>query len=457
MVQSMVQLGVARRSRPTHEDARGGGTMRVLLVEDEAPLRGALRRAFWKRGFEVTEAASVSEARAALDRVENVAVALIDLRLDPKNPGDRSGLDLVRWLRATHGPPAIVHTGCSDPDLGAVCRGAGAELVVEKGRQDTDALADLLRALVERSPSPPPVSDGLIGSSRAMAVLRTRIRQVAQRPEPVLLIGETGVGKNCVARAIHAASGLGGELSELDLGTLSPSTFEDALFGHERGAFTGADEMRPGPFEVAANGTILLDEIGTVPLALQPRLLRVLQERKVRRMGSSRDLDVRARVVAATNIELSREVERGAFRGDLLYRLAVYQLYVPPLRERREDVRELATAFAARRSRALAEDVVQWLASRDYPGNVRQLERDVARLVTFDAAHDVAAAQAALAESDSARPSSPRGLGVADGPTRQRARASEALTAAEGNQSQAAKRLGVHRNTLARWLRDEGD
>ena len=430
--------------------------MRILLVEDEANLRGALRRAFWKRGFEVTEAASVSEARAALDRVENVAVALIDLRLDPKDPDDRSGLDLVRWLRATHGPPAIVHTGCSDPDLGAVCRGAGAELVVEKGRQDTDALADLLRALVERSPSPPPVSDGCTGSTRTVAVLSTRIRRVGQRPGPVLLIGQTGVGKKCVARAIHAASGLGGEIYELDLGALSPSTFEDALFGHERGAFTGADELRPGPFEVAANGTILLDEIGTVPLALQPRLLRVLQERKVRRMGSSQDLDVHARVVAATNIELSREVERGAFRADLLYRLAVYQLYVPPLRDRREDVRELAATFAARRSRALAEDVVQWLASRDYPGNVRQLERDVARLVTFDAAHDVAAAQAELAESDSARPSSPRGLGVADGPTRQRARASEALTAAEGNQSQAAKRLGVHRNTLPAGFAGKG-
>ena len=362
--------------------------------------------------------------------------------LDPKNPGDRSGLDLVRWLRATHGPPAVVHSGCTDPELAAVCRGAGAESLLEKGR-DLAALAALLRDLGERSLPPPPSTDGLIGSSRAMTLLRTRIRQVAPQREPVLLIGETGVGKNCVARAIHAASGLGGALCELDLGALSTSTFEDALFGHERGSFTGADEARPGPFEVAANDTILLDEVGTVPLSLQPRLLRVLQERKVRRMGSSHDLDVRARVVAATNVDLAREVERGAFRADLSYRLAGYELRVPPLRERREDVRELAAAFAARRSRELTEDVVQWLESRDYPGNVRQLERDVARLVTFDAVDDVTAARVALAESDSAR----------SGPMRQRMQV--ALSAAEGNQSRAAKRLGVHRNTLARWMRRE--
>ncbi len=298
-------------------------------------------------------------------------------------------------------------------------------------------------------------SDELVGRGRAVCELRAQIAAAAQAPSTVLITGETGTGKGVVARAIHARS-LRAPLVHRDCASVSEGTFESELFGHERGAFTDARERRPGRLEAAGAGTLFLDEIGELAMRLQAKLLRALQERAFERVGGNATLELRARVIAATNRDLASAVPRGTFRADLYYRLDVLRIHVPPLRERMGDLPLLVAEGLARASRALgrvaprvSEGFLVRLRQHPWPGNVRELfnvlERCVARFPVRELAalHLEGALQSAGGSVEPIGPDAP-----AHAPHPDRELNLCALRETGGNVSRAARRLGLSRSTL---------
>jgi DNA-binding NtrC family response regulator len=310
---------------------------------------------------------------------------------------------------------------------------------------------------------------GMVGDSAAMQQLRERIRQVAPTDETVLICGESGTGKELVARAIHALSRrAAGPLVSLNCPALSPQLAESELFGHRRGAFTGADADRTGRFELAAGGAILLDEITEIDLPLQAKLLRVLQERTFEPVGSSETRIADVRVLASTNRDLPAEIAAGRFRQDLYYRLAVVPLEMPPLRDRGDDVQQLADHFldrAARRlSRARAEltvDCRELLAAYHWPGNVRELENLITRACVLNLGEAIAADQIrpwlqqpeAAVGGGGAMPQAAAGASLDE---IERASIIATLERYGGNRGQAAAALGIGVRTLSGKLRAYG-
>jgi transcriptional regulator with PAS, ATPase and Fis domain len=270
-------------------------------------------------------------------------------------------------------------------------RAGAAEVLVTRDPAHYPRLADLSRAAAR-----PPAPRGVVGASEPMQRALELVARAQATHATVLLTGETGTGKEVLARAIHA----GGTRSRAAFVALNCAAFpetllESELFGHARGAFTGADRAKDGLFVSADGGTLFLDEVGETSLPFQVKLLRALQEREVRPVGGNRTQRVDVRVIAATNRELRREVDRGAFRADLYYRLAVFPIRVPPLRERREDVEPLARHFLAlhgeretKRGCRLAVDAVDLLATHAWPGNVRELENEMLRALALSEAGD---------------------------------------------------------------------
>jgi DNA-binding NtrC family response regulator len=300
-----------------------------------------------------------------------------------------------------------------------------------------------------------------------MRALRWEIAEVAPLRSTVLLIGETGVGKGVVARALHRLSPRrAGHFTHVDCAALSPSLVESELFGHERGAFTGAVARRPGRFEQATGGTLFLDEIADLEPRLQAKLLRVLQDREYERLGGNQTLRMTARVVAATTRDLGREVSEGRFRVDLYYRLNVVRLPICPLRDRSSDVPRLVAAGFERLGRGLglaapvlSEAALTRLTAHPWPGNVRELLNAVERLLIRFAGRRVEAADLAAILDDDPRPPQPRSSAgtarvLASGDPAERI-ASE-LRATGGNVAHAARRLGLPRSTLRHWIRRYG-
>ena len=303
----------------------------------------------------------------------------------------------------------------------------------------------------------------LTGESAAMRSLRAEIAAIGPLPSTVLLQGETGVGKGVVARALHRAAPRRRAFVHVDCAALSPSVVESELFGHERGAFTGAIARRIGCFERAAAGTVFLDEIGELAPALQAKLLRILQDREFERIGGERTLAMTARVVAATSRDLRREVRDGRFRSDLYYRLAVLRLGIPPLRDRREDVASLASEALARIAQrlglpapTLSRSLCARLAAHSWPGNVRELMNVLERLVVRrpGVEPDAADLDGLLDEDPGDRFEDPTSAGT--GAPLGSDHIALALRATGGNVACAARRLGVPRSTLRHRIRREG-
>ncbi len=297
---------------------------------------------------------------------------------------------------------------------------------------------------------------GIVGESPALRRALEEALRVAPTASTVLLTGETGTGKELFARAVHAASGRRTKpLVRVNCAALAPTLIESELFGHEKGAFTGAASRRKGRFELADGGTLFLDEIGELPLEAQAKLLRVLQEHEIERVGGSEPVRVDVRIIAATNRDLAADVKAGRFRSDLFFRLDVFPILVPPLRARKEDIPLLARAFA---TKPLDDDALAYLAEYAWPGNVRELHNVLERASIL--ARD---AQIRLADLPELRSDPHGGHGETEELTLkervdafERAVVADALQRADGNQSEAARLLRTSRATLQYKLKTLG-
>jgi DNA-binding NtrC family response regulator len=363
-------------------------TARILIVDDHARARESMADILQCGGHSVECCSSAVEALRKLDRGA-FEVIITDLKMPGMN-----GLEFIRELETrNHDAQVVMVTAHASVESAVEAMRHGAFDYLEKPF-NADQLEDLVdrafRQGAERRSSVPAAvgpMNAMVGSSQQMQDLRTRIAQVAPTSETVLITGESGVGKELVAQAIHAASQqAAGPLVSLNCPALSPQLMESELFGHERGAFTNADAPRVGRFELADGGTILLDEVTEVSLPLQAKLLRVLQERCFERVGSSETRHVNVRVLATSNRDLAESVRDHEFREDLYFRLAVVPIHVAPLRDRRADILELIEHFlalAAGRLRKPACDMDRsaqdLLAHYDWPGNVREVENLMTR------------------------------------------------------------------------------
>jgi DNA-binding NtrC family response regulator len=357
----------------------------VCVVDDDVLVRESVEGLFREEGFHVDMFES-AEGFLGRTRREAPDCLVVDLML----PG-MSGLDLHQELaRAGMDTPTILLTGHGDIPTSVRAMKAGAVDVITKPYDADDLLAAVRRAVSRRSSESGSARriGGMVGESEALGTVVNQVDLVADTDATVLVTGESGTGKELVARAIHDRSRRRGPLVRMNCAAIPESLFESELFGHARGSFTGALNDRVGRFEAAQGGTLFLDEIAEMPLAMQPKVLRVIQEKELERVGETRPRKVDVRIVAATNRKLEAEVEGGRFRADLFYRLNVFPIEIPPLRERREDVPLLAEHFvqaAARRLRRpaarLTEAALRLLMSRDWPGNIRELENVIERAV----------------------------------------------------------------------------
>jgi two-component system nitrogen regulation response regulator NtrX len=372
----------------------------VLVVDDEKNILVTLSRALRVEGFDVDVAGS---GQLALEKakVKSYDAVLLDVQL-----GDIDGLEVMRLLRAEHDDlPVLIMSGHGNIETAVAATRIGAHDFLEKPIGTERLLVSLTRALDavrlsrenrelrERAGA----TDALLGESDVMVRLRAQVELAGSASAAVLVQGERGTGKELVARAIHlAGKRRAGPLEKLNCAAVPKDLVESELFGHEAGAFTGASKQRKGKFERAHQGTLFLDEIGDMPIGMQAKLLRVLQEGELERVGGHELIKVDVRVVAATNKDLQAAMRAGEFREDLYDRLNVLPLRVPPLRERKDDIPELARRFLEQSGRAndrpgkrLSEGALELLLRYDYPGNVRELKNLVERLVILTPDNDI--------------------------------------------------------------------
>jgi len=453
---------------PPAETAPGS----VLVVDDHQQARQSMADVLRRAGHEVRCCSGAHEALRVLeeDRCDCVVT-------DLKMPG-MNGLEFIVQLRERRHPAqAVMVTAHATVSSAVEAMRHGAFDYIEKPF-DVEQLERLVGQAIRHGrllaePAAPggtpgsPEPAAMIGSSPVMQALKERIAQIAPTPETVLITGESGTGKELVARAVHAGSDRrGAPLVSLNCPVLSAHLMESELFGHEKGAFTGADAPRTGRFEMADGGSILLDEITEIDLSLQAKLLRVLQERSFERVGSSRTIAADVRVLATTNRNLEAEVAAGRFREDLYFRLAVVPLVVPPLRERREDVPELAEHFFTRCAARLDRDPCRLepaaeglLLDYHWPGNVRELENVCTRASVLSTAGRVTAGELrhwlGTGPDREEKPSQgvPVGLSLEE---MERKLIEATLDHFDGHRARTAEALGIGVRTLSGKLRQYG-
>ncbi len=449
----------------------------ILLVEDKDSLRRVLRLTLENAGYSVTEAV---DARAALNEISRTPhkIVLTDLRMP-----NGSGLDVLHAARAADSDvPVIVMTAFGSIDEAVQAMKDGAHDFLQKPVDSNHLLLLVERALEQSTLRTENILlreewsrrygfPRIIGESEAIKRTVAETQRVALTEANVLLLGESGTGKELFARAVHHLSNRRDKpFVAINCAAIPETLIENELFGHERGAFTGASDRRLGKFELAADGTVFLDEIGELPLAVQGKLLRVIEEKMVDRIGGRAPLPVDVRVVAATNKDLKAAVEAGEFRGDLFFRLAVFPIEIPALRERKDDIVLLARHFAAQlgkelrgREASLSDESLAALRAHRWPGNVRELENAIERACILTDTMmlepvDLGLGGRGAAESEALRSLDLSGTlsDVAQRAVRyvERRKVVAALEANEGNKSRTAEDLGVSYKTLLTKLRD---
>jgi two-component system response regulator AtoC len=447
---------------------------RVLLVDDEPSVRAALRELVQGRGWEPLVARSGAEALEVVERADAVVTDFSMPEMD--------GLELLRAIRERdESLPVILLTARGSERLAVRAMKAGAYEYVPKPFDVDEMALAIGRALEARElrqrnrqlTAEHAIGRRVVCQSAVMRHLLDAVSRVATKEITVLVRGETGTGKELVGSLLHAQSRrAAGPLVRFNCSAIPAELAEAELFGHSRGAFTGATQARPGFFAEADGGTLVLDEVGELPIAVQAKLLRALQDGEIQPVGSGRVEKVDVRIVACTHRDLAADAREGRFREDLYYRLAVVELVVPPLRDRREDIPALAREFALRYAERfgvegarLAPEVVERLVAADWPGNVRQLENAVARMLALSGGGEIG--PEAFPANGSGEPAPERGpaapVPVADADAShslreqldalERTVIARTMTAVGGNQSEAARRLGISRNTLTERLR----
>jgi two-component system response regulator FlrC len=436
-------------------------TERVLVVDDEAGIRSFIGEVLEGEGLEVELAADGAEAAAILEQ-RTFHLMITDLKMPRKD-----GMELLGLARsAVPEMEVIVLTAHGTVDSAVDAMKLGAFDYLNKPLSGPDELRLVVQRALERrrlrdraEPSAGTTgTDELIAVDPATREVVIRLEKVAPTGATVLLLGESGTGKEVAARAIHRLSArAAGPFVAVNCAAVSEQLVESEMFGHEKGAFTGATEQRRGRFELADGGTLLLDEVGELPPGLQAKLLRVLQEQSFERVGGTRAIQVDVRVIAATNRDLEQEMRDGRFREDLYHRLAVFPVRLPPLRERPRDIVPLAEHLLARIGRqlgrpslALTDDARDKIATCSWPGNVRELGNALERAAIL-ASGDVVTAEEIVGDGLAA----PQGP-VLDGTLKQLERAAieRALEATGGHRKKAAERLGIGLRTLYDKLKE---
>jgi DNA-binding NtrC family response regulator len=454
----------------------------ILLVEDKDSLRRVLRLTLEHAGYNVIECADAREAAAEIARAP-YRLVLTDLRMP-----HGSGLDVLHAARAADPDvPVVVMTAYGSIDEAVQAMKDGAHDFLQKPVDSNHLLLLIGRALEQARLRTENILlreewsrrycfTRNIGESDAIKRAVAETQRVATTEATVLLLGESGTGKELFARAVHHLSHRRDQpFVAINCAAIPETLIESELFGHERGAFTGATERRPGKFELATGGTVFLDEIGELPLAVQGKLLRAIEEKTVDRIGGRMPVPVDVRIVAATNRELQQAAEAGEFRRDLYFRLAVFPVEIPPLRVRGEDVALLARHFAAQfgkelrgREATLTDDALALLKAHAWPGNVRELENAIERAcILADAsaldARDLSLPSARFKDGDAQLPETFAELdlsgGLAEATERavgfvERRKIAEVLRAHDGNKTRAAETLGVSYKTLLTKIKD---
>ena len=448
----------------------------ILLVEDKESLRRVLRLTLEHAGYSVSEAADAREAINEIGRVP-YKIVLTDLRMP-----NGSGLDVLRAARAADGNvPVIVMTAYGSIDEAVQAMKDGAHDFLQKPVDSNHLLLLVERALEELRLRTENILlreewskrygfPRIIGDSEAIKRVVAETQRVAQTEATVLLLGESGTGKELFARAVHHLSNRRDQpFVAINCAAIPETLIENELFGHERGAFTGAGDRRLGKFELASGGTVFLDEIGELPLAVQGKLLRAIEEKSVDRIGGRGPVPVDVRVVAATNKDLRAAVNTGEFRGDLFFRLAVFPIEIPPLRDRGEDVVMLARQFAAQlgkelrgREATISNAGIAALRTHRWPGNVRELENAIERACILADDVNLEPRDLGLGLEDARGPAdfgfdTTGTLGEAAARAVhlvERRKIAETLAAHDGNKTRAAEALGVSYKTLLTKIKD---
>lgn len=440
--------------------------MRILISDDEENIRNLMKR-FFSLDNIICDTAENGLSAQRMIRENAYDALLVDLRM----PG-LDGLSLIRWLRAEgFRMPVIMISAHGDITDAVSALKEGADDYVVKPF-DPEELTIKLKSLVEAANLKSLVEGGkksgeLIGESPEMLRIKAIIAKAALSSATVLITGESGTGKEVVAREIHRQSNVkDGPFIPINIGGVPENLLESELFGYEKGAFTGAQNRKIGKFELASGGTLFLDEIGDMPLSLQVKILRVLQEKKITRLGGTETIPINARIVAATNKALEEMVKNGTFREDLFYRLNVVRIELPPLRERKEDIPILAAYIIRRLSEDMSSHIsgftpeaIEALKNHHFYGNVRELENIIERAMIFSDSttidvKDLDLRSSVAKESVREREIQSSVEGNLSLKELERSAIISALQRWEGNRTKASEELGISRRTLISKIKE---
>ena len=442
-----------------------------MVVDDEMMIRKALETQLRNKRYSVASTGDLKGARKILAR-DSFDLVFLDLRLP-----DGEGTDLLEELMAkADGPMVVMMTGYGSVESAVSCMQMGAfdyvvkpfsfeqiEVVVDKVAS-FDKMRRVTKYYVEESD---PRSSDIVGESQPVKELKTLVGKVAKTEATVLITGENGTGKELVARELYRSSLLAKQpYIRVNCAAISETLMESEFFGHEKGSFTGATERREGRFELADGGTILLDEISEISSALQAKLLRVLQEKEFERVGGNKTIQVKVRVLATTNRNLLEEVEKGKFREDLYYRLNVFPIAVPPLRERGDDILLLAKTFLGRHAMrhgikklTFSKSCEKAINQHSWPGNVRELENAVERAVILsDENNSIEPELLGLVQIEKGQKTSPSKTNQSEEIENiqelEKLHIEKILKRCEGNRTHAAKKLGLNVRTLRNKIKE---